>query len=110
MSNGLKEKDFLLFNSEIAEMDDVEINENNLSFIKPNKDLKDVQEVYNSIWSCNMLFAFVIMKDGILLFSLKSDIVVKCNIHSIQFIQKFEKIQDDILKQKTLTNKRGRTA
>jgi hypothetical protein len=105
MSSGVKEKDFIVYNTELAELSDTEIFENDLSFLMPNKELKSVQEIYNNIWSCDMLFAFVIMKDGILLFSLNSEIVVKCSKHSMRFIKQFEEIQQLILDKKTSNKK-----
>ena len=108
MQSGVVEKDFILFNSELAMMTDDAINDSNLSYLIPNTEIKEVQEVYNTIWSCSLEHAFVIMKDGILLFSLNSKMIVKCNKHTFDFVRKFENIQQKIIEDKRV--KRCRTA
>lgn len=97
MQSGNKEKDFIIFNSDLAIMNEDEINDSNLSLLIPDKKNIDVQNIYSTIWSCNMYSAFVIVKDGILLFDINSEHIIKCNKHSFDFIRKWEQIQTEIL-------------
>lgn len=96
MISGHDYKDYLLFNADLVELTNEPIGDNDLFLHEYKNNIKGLNDIYSQIWSCNLLFGFVILDNCILLLRTDSEMIVRCTNLTTKFIEHFCKIQDEI--------------